>query len=184
MLQENGHLLRSIVDKSEYVQTTSDYNSPITHYRLTEASISNFGLNNLQDQERALQEVVDDVCTLITRLISGQWTWRDDCSVSSDCCSGGLCLAARSADMRIIWAYEKGDWESCYCNSNSIGQSLVKEEIITRWELRVTWADIIMTYDRASCRADKIMISRGGCSGNRGLLKITRIMHLGSSIYM
>lgn len=72
VLQENGHLLRSIVDKSEYVQTTSDYNSPITRYRLTEAVISNFGLNKLQDQERVLQEVVDDVCALITRLISGQ----------------------------------------------------------------------------------------------------------------
>ena len=61
VLQENGHLLRSIVDKSEYVQTTSDYNSPIAHYRLNEWTISSQGLKTLQDQERVLQEIVDEV---------------------------------------------------------------------------------------------------------------------------
>jgi serine palmitoyltransferase len=61
ILQENGHTLRSILDKSDFVETTSDYNSPVTHYRLTKTTITNCGLATLQDQERALQEIVDDV---------------------------------------------------------------------------------------------------------------------------
>lgn len=39
----------------------SDYNSPIAHYRLNEWTISNLGLKTLQDQERVLQEIVDEV---------------------------------------------------------------------------------------------------------------------------
>ena len=62
ILIENVNILRSILDKSEFVETTSDYNSPVTHYRLTEMTISQYALNNLQDQERALQDIVDEVC--------------------------------------------------------------------------------------------------------------------------
>ena len=59
---ENASALRSVLDKSEYIETTSDYNSPIAHYRLNEWTISSQGLKTLQDQERVLQEVVDEVC--------------------------------------------------------------------------------------------------------------------------
>jgi 7-keto-8-aminopelargonate synthetase-like enzyme len=64
ILIENTNILRSILDKSEFVETTSDHSSPITHYRLTETTISQYALNNLQDQERLLQDIVDEVCTL------------------------------------------------------------------------------------------------------------------------
>ena len=64
ILIENTNILRSILDKSEFVETTSDYNSPVTHYRLTEMTISQYALNSLQDQERLLQDIVDEVWTL------------------------------------------------------------------------------------------------------------------------
>jgi len=61
LLLENAATLRSILDKSEYIETTSDYHSPIIHYRLHEATISNFGLGNFAEQDRVLQEIVDEV---------------------------------------------------------------------------------------------------------------------------
>jgi len=61
LLVENASALRSVLDKSEYIETTSDYNSPKAHYRLNEWTISSQGLKTLQDQERLLQEIVDEV---------------------------------------------------------------------------------------------------------------------------
>jgi hypothetical protein len=61
LLMENTNMLRSVLDKSEYLETTSDFNSPIIHYRLNEWTLENNGLKTLQDQERVLQEIVDDV---------------------------------------------------------------------------------------------------------------------------
>jgi serine palmitoyltransferase len=61
LLMENANTLRSILDKSEFVETTSDYNSPIIHYRLNESALSLNNLSTLQDQERLLQEIVDEV---------------------------------------------------------------------------------------------------------------------------
>lgn len=61
ILVENANTLRSILDKSEFIETTSAYSSPIVHYRLNEMAISICGFNNLQDQERFLQEIVDEV---------------------------------------------------------------------------------------------------------------------------
>ncbi len=61
LLMENTNMLRSVLDKSEYLETTSDFNSPVIHYRLNEWTLENTGLKTLQDQERILQEVVDDV---------------------------------------------------------------------------------------------------------------------------
>jgi len=39
----------------------SDYNSPIMHYVLNEATVSNFGLEANAEKERVLQEIVDEV---------------------------------------------------------------------------------------------------------------------------
>ena len=64
ILADNAATLRSILDKSEFVDTTSHHSSPITHYRLNEMTISINGLTALQDQERVLQEIVDEVCHL------------------------------------------------------------------------------------------------------------------------
>ena len=64
LLQENTHLLRSILDRSEYVETSSDINSPVVHYRLNSVAISTNGLSTLDDQERLLQEIVDEVPTI------------------------------------------------------------------------------------------------------------------------
>ena len=61
ILIDNADTLRSILDKSEYIETISDYSSPITHYRLNEWTISNYGLKTLDDQDRVLQEIVDEV---------------------------------------------------------------------------------------------------------------------------
>jgi 7-keto-8-aminopelargonate synthetase-like enzyme len=66
LLMENASTLRSILDKSEFVETTSDYDSPIIHYRLNESAILLNGLSTLTDQERLLQEVVDEVLTPLT----------------------------------------------------------------------------------------------------------------------
>jgi serine palmitoyltransferase len=60
-LIENANSLRSTLDKSEFVETSSDYNSPITHYRLNEVAISMCGLRTFQDQEQLLQDIVDEV---------------------------------------------------------------------------------------------------------------------------
>jgi len=68
LLQENTHLLRSILDKSEHIDTTSDVNSPVIHCRLNSLAISTNGLSTLDDQERLLQEIVDEVLTI------PQWT--------------------------------------------------------------------------------------------------------------
>jgi len=62
LLIDNANTLRSILDKSEFVETSSDYNSPISHYRLNDMAISVCGLTTLQDQERLLQDVVDEAC--------------------------------------------------------------------------------------------------------------------------
>jgi len=62
-LTANASTLHSILDKSEYLESTSDYNSPILHYRLNEEAVSQFGLSSLQDQERILQDIVDEVLT-------------------------------------------------------------------------------------------------------------------------
>ena len=67
-LVDNGNTLRSILDKSEFVETTSDFNSPITHYRLNESAISLNNLRTIQDQERLLQEIVDEVLSPVTQL--------------------------------------------------------------------------------------------------------------------
>jgi 7-keto-8-aminopelargonate synthetase-like enzyme len=61
LLIDNANTLRSVLDKSEFMETTSDYNSPISHYRLNDAAISISGSNTFQDQERVLQEIVDEV---------------------------------------------------------------------------------------------------------------------------
>lgn len=63
LLQENTHLLRSILDKSEYVETTSDMSSPVVHYRLTRNALSMSNLSNIEEQERFLQEIVDEVAS-------------------------------------------------------------------------------------------------------------------------
>lgn len=63
LLIDNAKTLRSILDKSEFVETMSDYNSPISHYRLNDMAISVCGLTTLQDQERLLQDIVDEVCS-------------------------------------------------------------------------------------------------------------------------
>lgn len=62
LLIDNANTLRSVLDKSEFVETTSDYNSPISHYRLNDMALSVTGLTKLQDQERLLQDIVDEVC--------------------------------------------------------------------------------------------------------------------------
>jgi serine palmitoyltransferase len=62
LLTDNANTLRSILDKSEFVETSSDYNSPVSHYRLNDMALSACGLTTLQDQERLLQDVVDEVC--------------------------------------------------------------------------------------------------------------------------
>lgn len=72
LLIENANTLRSIVDKSEFVETTSDYNSPITHYRLNEMAISMCGSRTFPDQEQILQEIVDEVCLFISSLMTGK----------------------------------------------------------------------------------------------------------------
>lgn len=64
LLIDNANALRSLLDKSEFVETTSDYNSPISHYRLSDMAVSVCGLSTLQDQERLLQDIVDEVCFL------------------------------------------------------------------------------------------------------------------------
>lgn len=61
ILMDNTNMLRSVLDKSEYLETISDFNSPVTHYRLNEWTIENYRLKSMQDQERVLQEIVDEV---------------------------------------------------------------------------------------------------------------------------
>lgn len=70
-LVANANTLHSILDKSEYLESISDYNSPIMHYRLNKEAISQFGLSTPQDQERILQDIVDEVLPpfLLERLI-------------------------------------------------------------------------------------------------------------------
>jgi hypothetical protein len=58
---ENTSALRCILDKSEYLDSISDYHSPKTHYRLNETTVTNFGLSSFLEQERVLQEIVDEV---------------------------------------------------------------------------------------------------------------------------
>lgn len=74
LLVENASTLRSILDKSEYIETTSDYNSPISHYTLNEWTISEHGLKTLADQERVLQEIVDEVLNPFTPYIDSRLT--------------------------------------------------------------------------------------------------------------
>jgi serine palmitoyltransferase len=64
-LVENANTLRSVLDKSEFIETISDYSSPIVHYRLNEMTLSTCNLSNFQDQERILQEIVDEVTMII-----------------------------------------------------------------------------------------------------------------------
>ena len=61
ILADNAATLRSVLDKSEFIETTSAYASPITHYRLNEMAISTNALTTFRDQERVLQEIVDEV---------------------------------------------------------------------------------------------------------------------------
>jgi len=72
LLSENAAAMRSILDKSEYVETTTDFHSPIIHYRLNEETISNFGLDEFAEQERVLQEIVDEVYIIYLQLIPGK----------------------------------------------------------------------------------------------------------------
>ena len=58
---ENTSALRCILDKSEYLETISDYHSPIIHYRLNKTTVHNFGLSSFLEQERVLQEIIDEV---------------------------------------------------------------------------------------------------------------------------
>jgi serine palmitoyltransferase len=70
LLTDNANTLRSILDKSEFVETSSDYNSPISHYRLNDMAISACGLTTLQDEERLLQDVVDEVCLRSEKMLT------------------------------------------------------------------------------------------------------------------
>jgi len=120
LLEENAHTFRTILDKSEHIETTSDYNSPIIHYRLTEPTISANNLKTLQDQERALQEIVDEVSqrrhpnppSPFQRLILGERPWRVDCTVTSDCCAGSVCVTTRFTDMCIVRSHKERYRES------------------------------------------------------------------------
>lgn len=61
ILADNAATLRSVLDKSEFIETTSSHASPITHYRLNEMAVSTNALTTFRDQERILQEIVDEV---------------------------------------------------------------------------------------------------------------------------
>jgi 7-keto-8-aminopelargonate synthetase-like enzyme len=93
LLVENASTLRSILNKSEYIETISDYNSPIAHYTLNESTISNQGLKTLQDQERLLQDIVNEVfLDPVLWLMVGERPWSLDCAISSDCCARSVCF--------------------------------------------------------------------------------------------
>jgi hypothetical protein len=64
---ENCTALRQILDKSEFLETTSNMHSPIIHYRLNPPAISLFSLS-FSEQERLLQEIIDEVTPLHPRV--------------------------------------------------------------------------------------------------------------------